>query len=298
MTNITDKQPIGFIGLGTMGEPIALNLRRAGHRLVVWNRSTEKCARVAAAGAVVAPDPAGVFATCTTVMTMLADGKAIDAVLGRGTRSFEERASGRTVVNMSTVEPAYSQALADDIRAAGGSFVEAPVSGSRSPAERGELVAMLAGIPEDVDRVVALLAPVCKETFRCGPVPGALRMKLAVNVFLITMVTGLAEAAHFASRQGLDTRCFSDILNAGPMSSAVSRVKTEKLCEDDMTKQAGITDVLKNSDLVMDAANVAGIDMPLMQVCRALYARTEDMGLGDHDMIAVIRAIENLAREM
>jgi 3-hydroxyisobutyrate dehydrogenase len=234
MANMIDQQPIGFIGLGTMGDPIALNLRKAGYLLVVWNRSAEKCARLAAAGAEVAPDPAGVFAACTTVITMLADGNAIDAVLARGTPFFELRMSGCTVLNMSTVEPAYSQALADDIRAAGGSFVEAPVSGSRSPAERGELVAMLAGLPEDIDRVVALLAPMCKGTFRCGPVPGALRMKLAINVFLITMVTGLAEAAHFASLQGLDMRCFSDILGAGPMSSAVSRVKTDKLCNDDM----------------------------------------------------------------
>lgn len=290
---MTDTNPVGFIGLGTMGEPMALNLRKAGMALVVWNRSPQKCARLAAAGARVVAEASGVFALCTTVMMMLADGAAIDAVLARGTDSFAERVRGRMVVNLSTVEPAYSQALADEMLAAGGRFVEAPVSGSRIPAETGELIAMLSGSPADIDAVRASLAPICRQCFECGPVPGALRMKLAVNVFLITMVTGLAEAVRFASAHGLDMRRFADILDAGPMSSAVSRVKANKLCNNDLTKQAGISDVLKNSELVMGAAGTARIALPLMQVCRALYARTEAMGFGEQDMVAVIRAIES-----
>jgi 3-hydroxyisobutyrate dehydrogenase len=107
------------------------------------------------------------------------------------------------------------------------------------------------------------------------------------------MVTGLAEAVQFASVHGLDIRRFADILDAGPMSSAVSRVKASKLCNNDLTKQAGISDVLKNSDLIMDAANTVAITLPLMQVCRALYAQTEAMGCGEQDMVAVIRAIES-----
>lgn len=290
---MTGANPTGFIGLGTMGEPMALNLRKAGVELVVWNRSPAKCARLAAAGATVASDAREVFALCSTVMMMLADGEAIDAVLARGTDSFADRVRGRRVVNLSTVEPAYSQALADDILAAGGAFVEAPVSGSRIPAETGELIAMLSGSAGDIDAVRESLAPVCRQCFECGPVPGALRMKLAVNVFLITMVTGLAEAVRFAAAHGLDLRRFADIVDAGPMSSAVSRVKASKLCNNDLTKQAGISDVLKNSELVMNAASAAAVTLPLMQVCRSLYARTEAMGLGDQDMVAVIRAIES-----
>ncbi|AJE98985.1 NAD(P)-dependent oxidoreductase [Pandoraea apista] len=290
---MTDTAPIGFIGLGTMGEPMALNLRKAGSPLVVWNRSPEKCERLAAAGAEVAADSNDVFSRCATVMMMLMDGEAIDAVLARGTQAFSTRVQGHVIVNLSTVEPAYSQALAEDIRAAGGRFVEAPVSGSRIPAEKGELVAMLSGAPEDVDAIGAQLAPMCRQHFACGPVPGALRMKLAVNTFLITMVTGLAEAARFASGHGLDMHRFAEILDAGPMCSAVSRVKVGKLRDNDLTKQASISDVLKNSDLVMNAAGLAGIAMPLMQVCRALYAKTESMGFGEQDMVAVVKAIEN-----
>ena len=93
--------------------------------------------------------------------------------------------------------------------------VEAPVSGSRTPAENGELVAMLAGDPDAVAEVRPLLAPMCRQTFLCGAVPGALHMKLAVNLYLITMVTGLAEAAHFAGQHGLDLERFVAVLDAG-----------------------------------------------------------------------------------
>ena len=100
--------------------------------------------------------------------------------------------------------------------AEGGRYVEAPVSGSRKPAEAGQLVAMLAGEPEDVASVRSLLAPMCRDAIACGPVPNALFMKLAVNLFMTAMVTGLAEAAHFAERHGLDLAQLVAVLDAGP----------------------------------------------------------------------------------
>lgn len=289
---MTTATSIGFIGLGTMGLPMALNLARAGTSLVVWNRSPERCESLAATSASVAATAADVFAQCETTFLMLADEAATDDVLCRGTPRFAERVGGRRIVAMSTVAPSYSQALASDIVAAGGRFVEAPVSGSRKPAEAGELVGMLAGTPEDLTDVRTLLAPVCKEFFDCGAVPGALHMKLAVNTFLITMVTGLAEAAHFAERLGLDIERLVAILDAGPMASSVSRTKAAKLAHRDFTRQAGISDVLKNSRLIVEAAREAGIASPQMDSCYALFSETEALGLGTDDMVAVIRAIE------
>jgi 3-hydroxyisobutyrate dehydrogenase len=284
--------PVGFIGLGTMGEPMARNLVRAGVPLVVWNRSVARAESLVQAGATIARDAADVFARCETVIVMLADGPAIDTVLGRGTPEFAARVEGCRLVAMGTVPPGYSEALGVDIRAAGGRYVEAPVSGSRKPAEAGQLVAMLAGEDADLAAVRPLLAPMCRECFDCGPVPAALRMKLAVNVLLITMVTGLAEAAHFAARHGLDMQRFMAILNAGPMASDVSRVKIAKLVQRDFARQAGISDVLKNSRLVVEAAREAALASPLMDACFALYGETEALGLGAEDMVAVVRAIE------
>lgn len=286
---------IGFIGLGTMGEPMALNLRRAGQPLMVWNRTPERTASLREAGAVVAADVGDVFEHCNTVLLMLENEGATDAVLGRGTEAFTRRVDGHCVVSMGTTSADYSFHLAQDIATAGGCFVEAPVSGSRKPAEAGQLVGMLAGPPEEIERLRPLLAPICKQLFDCGPVPAALQMKLAVNTFLITMVTGLAEAAHFAARHGLDMGSFADILNAGPMASDVSRVKIDKLRSRDFSRQAGISDVLKNSRLVVEAAKAAGTAHPLMEICLGLYESTEVMGYHEQDMITVIRAFESEA---
>lgn len=139
----------------------------------------------------------------------------------------------RVIVNTSTVLPSYSKKLEADIRAAGGRYVEAPVSGLRKPTEAGQLIAMLSGDAADVASVRHLFKPMCRDTFVCGEVPGALMMKLAVNLFLITMVTGLVEAAHFAQRLGLDLARFVSILDAGPMASDVSRIKAAKLLQRD-----------------------------------------------------------------
>jgi len=283
---------VGFLGLGVMGRPMALNLARAGHALAVWNRSPAASEPLRAAGAVVAADPAEVFRLAPVVVLMLADGAAIDAVLGRGTPAFAARVAGRTVVHMGTTSPEYSQGLEADIRAAGGGYVEAPVSGSRGPAEAGELVAMLAGEPSAVAAVRPLLRPLCREAFDCGPVPNALLMKLAVNLHLITMVTGLSEAFHFAERNGLDLERFAAVLDAGPMASSVSRAKTPKLATGDFAVQAGVVDVLKNNRLIAEAARAAGLASPLLDVCHALYRETAALGHGGADMVAVLRAIE------
>jgi 3-hydroxyisobutyrate dehydrogenase len=283
---------IGFIGIGVMGQPMALNLARAGTSLVVWNRSADKCEVLRAAGAKVAATPAEVFRQARIVILMLNNSDSMDSVLGRGTRDFALSVGRRTIVHMGTTTPEYSHGLEADIRAAGGSYVEAPVSGSRKPAESGQLVAMLAGEPTAVEEVRPLLKPMCHETVLCGQVPSALYMKLAVNVFLITMVTGLAEAAHFAARHGLDMQQFLAVLNAGPMASSVSRGKAQKLVNRDFDVQTSIVDVLKNNKLVTDAARASKLASPLMDVCHALFSETVGLGHGQLDMAAVVRAIE------
>lgn len=284
---------LGFIGLGNMGSAMALNLARAGMELVVWNRSPDKMAVLAASGGTViaAASASEVFEAAPTVILMLANGAAIDSVLARGTPAFAQRVRGRTIVHMGTTSPEYSQALETDIVAAGGAYVEAPVSGSRVPAEQGKLVGMMAGDPEAVAKVRPLLKPVCAETFVCGRVPQALRMKLSVNLFLVTMVTGLAEATNFARQNGVDLAVFRDIVDAGPMASKVSTIKLAKMVDQDYSVQAAISDVLMNTHLIHDAARSSGIDSPLLDQCRTLFARTEQLGHGKADMAAVILAL-------
>lgn len=284
---------IGFIGLGAMGEPMALNLVRAGTRLVVWNRSAGKCEPLAKAGAIVAESSRAVLEQCATTILMLVDERAIDSVLGRNGPGFEASVRGRTLINMATTAPRYSRELEQSILAADGRYVEAPVSGSRKPAELGQLVGMLAGHARDVEHARNVLAPMCRRLIACGGVPNALQMKLAVNLFLTATVTGLAEAIHFASHHGLDLSTFADVLDASPLASDVSRVKMKKMIARDFSVQASIANVLTNVGLIAQAARSKGVASPILDACHALFAETNECGFAADDMAAVIRAIEN-----
>jgi 3-hydroxyisobutyrate dehydrogenase len=226
------------------------------------------------------------------VFLMLEGGAAIDAVLDRGGDAFVPRVKDHVVVQMGTTSADYSRGLAADVGAVGGDYVEAPVSGSRQPAEEGQLVAMLAGEPAAVNRVRPLLGPMCRQAVGCGPVPNALLTKLSVNLYLITMVTGLAEALHFADRHGLAPAQVVAVLDAGPMASRVSRTKAAMLLTRDFTVQASITNVLENNRLIAEAARASNLASPLLDVCHALFAETLALGHGGLDMAAVVRALE------
>lgn len=284
------QRAVGFIGLGIMGVPMATNLVRAGFDVVVWARRRDAVDELVGVGARAADDVDAVFAATETVVLMLRDEPAVDSVLKRGTAAFQDLVADHTIMQMGTFATTFSERLEADVRDAGGRYVEAPVSGSRGPAVDGSLVGMLAGSADAVDHVGEVIAAMCAQTFRCGDVPAALTMKLAVNTFLITMVTGLAETFHFATRSGVDVGVLRDVLDAGPMASAVSRGKAAKFVSGDYSPQAAIEDVLKNAVLAEGAAERVGASHPLISASRRVFQSASDAGLGALDMIGVTEA--------
>ncbi len=278
---------IGFVGTGTMGEPIARRLLAAGMKLSVWNRTPGKCAHLRALGTRVAESLPQLFQDCEVILLMLLDAAAMDATLGALTCDDDRALSGRTLINLGTTSAADSAALAARVQRAGGRYVEAPVSGSRVQAEQGRLVAMLAGDADAVDLAASLLSPALARSFRCGKVPAAMQLKLAVNHFLIVMVAGLAEAVDGARAMGIDLTLLREVIDAGPMASDVSRIKLEKLVNADFSAQAAIHDVRTIAELVAEQAQGAGSQPGLMQHCVELYRRADESGHSDLDMVAV-----------
>jgi 3-hydroxyisobutyrate dehydrogenase len=270
---------------------MAANLLRHRGQLTVWNRSPEAADRLRTLGAQVAVSPTALLEECDTVVLMLAHRRAVDEVLGCDGDQVHAPVAGRTVVSTGTISPADSASLGRLLSRHGATYVEAPVSGSRVPAERGALVGMLAGDDEAIDRVEPLLASLCAKVFRCGAVPRALTTKLAVNVFLIDLVTGLTEATRFAEERGVDLAVFRSVLDAGPMASEVSRVKLAKLVEDDFSPQATIRDVRYNSDLILDEARAAGLDLPLLEAAQRLLTVAGRLGHDGADMVATLHAL-------
>jgi 3-hydroxyisobutyrate dehydrogenase len=240
----------------------------------------------------VARNVEAVFADSRVVFLMLADGGALDVVLKRGTPEFAKLVSAHVIVSMGSNAPEYSRALAQDIQQAGGRYVEAPVSGSRTPAEAGQLVCLLAGEAETVEKIRPLLTPMCKETVICGGVGNALLLKLAVNLYLNTMLVGLAEAMHFVDRNTLDLRAFEAIVNAGPMACDVVRVKIPKLARRDFSVQAATADAFNSTRLIAEVARATGIATPLLDLTSQLYSESVGLGNGRLDMVSVLMAIE------
>ncbi len=285
---------IGFVGLGVMGQPMALNLQRSGVPLTVWNRTPARCAPLVAAGAAQAASLDALFASSQTIILMLANERSTDLVLDRAGDKFLPRVSGKRIIAMGTNSPAWSERLASDLLAANAEYIEAPVSGSRQPALEGRLVVMVAGATQAARSAAAdLISPMCRQTFNAGLVPTALRLKISVNLYLITMVTGLAEAASLARKLGVDWSLLRSVLDAGPMASDVSRAKLEKLVNDDFSVQASIADVLMNCRLVADAAQEAGIAAPLLTRSMRFFDQALREGGADRDMIGVISAMES-----
>ncbi len=271
---------------------MALNLVRAGTPVVAWNRTPGKAPTFESEGGRVVDSVEEVFERADKVLLMLVDSEAVDAVLGRGSPAFAKLVAGHTIINMGTMAPGYSRGLEADLVAAGGHYVEAPVSGSRKPAEAGQLVAMLAGHPDSVAAVRPLLSPMCRESVVCGPVPNALSMKLASNLFLTIMLAGLAEAVNYARRQGVDLDQFVTLLGASPLSSDVLKMKAPKFVARDFTVQASMANVLESLRLITEAAGETETALPVLDTCHALYREASDLGLRDADVSAVLSAIE------
>ena len=289
-------QTVGFIGVGTMGEPMARNLLRAGIPLVVWNRSPAKARTLEVEGAAVATEVPDVFARAHTVMAMLATADVLDTVLGRGTATFAPLMRGHTLVQLGITSPNYSHELDVEIQAVGGRYVEAPVVGSSKPAELGTLVALLGGHIADVDLVGPLLRPMCRETVFCGAVPQAMATKLANNLLIGTMLASLAEAANYAHAKGVDLETLMSLFGHGPMGSDLLRMKAPKLLTRDFSAQASLASLLNVSGLIAGSARDSGIATPMLDTSHELFKEAATLGSLDDDVMAVIRTFEQRTR--
>ncbi|KAL7947639.1 putative NAD binding NADP oxidoreductase coenzyme F420-dependent [Trichoderma barbatum] len=278
---------VGFLGLGVMGTPMALNLCRR-FPTTVWNRTTSKCAALVQAGARFGQTPAKVIEQSDVIFTMMFDGPAIRSVIDD---DFRKALQGKTIINTSSVSVEFSRSLAQEVHEAGGKFIEMPVSGSKVPAETGNLVGMMAGDQTECERIRPFVEPITSAAVYCGPIGAGLKTKYAVNIFLITVTAGLAESMNLARAQGLNLEAFSSVLDAGPLASAYSRMKLAKMAKADWSAQAAVKDCYNSTELIRTAANTAEAKTPLIQVCNSLYRQAIDSGLEDEDMIAVYRVL-------
>lgn len=284
-------QRVGFIGLGDMGVPMAARLAEAGLNPLLWSRRPESADPVVAKGGQRAASVDDLFDACDRIVLMLANGEAMDEVLGRGSPELARRVSGVTLIHMGTTPPGYSEALAADVIEAGGQYAEVPVSGSTGPAATGDLVAMAAGSAAALAAAKEIVAQMCRAIVPCGEVPKALQMKLAVNTYLGGLVTGLFESFNLARTAELDLPTFAKVLEAGPMSCDLMRMKLPKLLNEDYAPQGSIRQACNNMKMIVDEGARMGAPMPTSQVMLDLANAAARAGWQDEDMIAMTKVL-------
>jgi 3-hydroxyisobutyrate dehydrogenase-like beta-hydroxyacid dehydrogenase len=289
--SLTARLPkVGFIGLGRMGAPMAANVAAAGYPLILWNRSSEKAVALAQrVSATVAATLADVASQCDVVITMLADGAALEEIYF-GDPEFVRGLAGGLAVDMSTIGPAYAKAISERLSRADVRFVEAPVSGSTPAAEAGTLT-ILAGAEEaDFDAVRALLEAIGDPVLHLGGVGAASLMKLAINSLIYGINQCLAEALVLAERGGVDAALAYDaILESAAAAPVVSYRQAAFLDPDGTPVSFALNLEEKDLRLTLDLAEELGSPMPQTNLNRAVVADAIAAGFGDRDIAAVVQ---------
>jgi 3-hydroxyisobutyrate dehydrogenase-like beta-hydroxyacid dehydrogenase len=285
-------QNIGFIGLGIMGTPMAKNLVKAGFRLTVWNRTAEKCTPLTEMGATQVASPRQVVETADITIAMLADPAAAEAVCRGEEGVVAGIRPGKGYVDMSTVAPETSQAVAIAVREAGGQFLEAPVSGSKKPAEDGTLVILAAGDRPLFDQAHPALEAMGKKILYLGEVGQGARMKLVVNMVMGGMMTMLCEGLTLGARSGLEAADILDVLDAGAMSNPMFRLKGPQIVQGTFPPAFPLKHMQKDLRLALNLGNQLGQALHTTASANELFKTALGMGLGDSDFAAVSRAID------
>ena len=284
---------ISVVGLGVMGVPIAENLLKAGIDLSVFNRSKQKYIPFEGRSRIAASTQEAIDNSDAALLVVPGE-KEISQVLGFKDGIIQAQVAGKIIVNHATISPEYSERLAKAIIDAGGKYVEALISGSRKPAEKGELVVLAAGDEEDIHMLQPVFSAIGKETIYCGAPPSAMRMKLANNLLLIAMLEALVESFHFAKNIGLDVKQFMDLVLAGQMSNNILSVKAPKLLEGDFSQQAPIKHVAKDIQLICQEARRIGVQVPVSEVNESLFVKANENGLSEDDVIGVLKILETM----
>jgi 3-hydroxyisobutyrate dehydrogenase len=277
---------VAFLGTGIMGAPMARNVRAAGHEVSAWNRSPEKAEPLARDGVTVAGSVAEAVAGAAVVVTMLADAAAVEAVVEQALGALD----GAVLVQMSTIGLDATERLARRADEAGIAFVDAPVSGTKQPAEQGQLLVLASG-PEDVrERVDPVFDAVGSRTVWLGAAGTGQRLKLVLNTWLLGMTEALAEAIALAEALGLDARTFLETIDGAPVGAPYAQLKGPMMIEGEFPPAFPLALATKDAGLALEAAEGAGLRLAALAAVRDQMQRAVDAGHGDQDMAATIHA--------
>lgn len=284
------KTRVGFIGLGILGYPMTKNLLNAGFNVTVWNRSADKCEKIAAEhgdAVTVATTPKELVEKSDIIVSVLVDGSTFDAVASGDDGLLNGMGPGKGFVDVSTVEAETSFRICQEITSRGASYLAAPVSGSKGPAETGTLIFMTAGDENLYNAALPLLDVMGKLTVFLGDIQNAANMKIVVNMIMGTMMESFAEGIKLAESSGLNTDDLLSVLNNGAMANPMFALKGPSMLKNEYPTAFPLKHQLKDMRFATELAKEKGMDVPAAAAATATFEKALEMGYGDEDFSAV-----------
>lgn len=283
---------MGLIGLGNMGTAIAERLLDGGYELLVSNRTPGKAAALEARGAVVAETAADLAAQVDVVLTSLANDEALEAVAAEVVAAARR---GTVLVDMSTVSPAVSARVAALAEAASVAYLRAPVSGNPTVVRAGNLSLIVSGPPETFERVEPVLRAIGPTVHYVGNGEQARVVKLAINLMVAGLAQLMSEALVLGEAAGVSREDLLEVMATSAAGAPFVKYKTEPLLRDDFSATFTTALMEKDIDLILDAAEEAGVELPMASEMKGLLRAAIEAGYADQDFMALFLHLRSLS---
>lgn len=290
--SLSGRHTVGFIGLGLMGRPMAMNLHAAGAEVVIHNRSRAVVDALAAEGLAPAHSPREVAERASVVIVMAPDTPAVERIVGAGDGIANGIAAGGLVIDMGTTAVEATRALAETIEDRGAHYVDAPVSGGEIGAKAGTLTIMAGGSEAAVARAMPYFRVMGASTTHVGEV-GAGQIAKAANQVIVGLTIGaVAEALALAKRAGADPAKVREALGGGFAASRILEVHGQRMIDGAFTPGGKATTQRKDLQQALDLAASIGLELPATALTRDLYDRLIAAGGGDLDHSGLYTVID------
>ena len=287
---MSENATVAVLGTGIVGAAMARNLLAAGMEVRIWNRTREKADPLARDGAAVATSPAEATEGAEFMITMLSDSAAVEDVVGEG--ALSALGEGGVWIQTSTVGIEGTTRLAEMASQHGVAYVDAPVLGTRQPAEQGQLIVLASG-PEVVrERCAPLFDAIGSKTLWLGEAGAGTRLKLVVNNWIVGLVGVLAETVAFARGIGVEPERFLETIEGGPLGLPYARIKGNMMIENEFPTSFSLALARKDAGLVLEAADAQGLRLAITEAVAARFDEALEAGHGDEDLAAVYRVAE------
>ena len=288
--------PVGLIGLGIMGMPMARNLLKAGYSVVAYNRTASKAQELAEEdGATAVGTPREVAEACSTVITMVTDSPDVEAVvLGEG-GAIEGIQRDAVLIDMSTISPSVTRTIAGRLKEKGAHMLDAPVSGGSWGAIEGTLSIMVGGDKAVFDRCMPVFEAMGRNIVLAGPNGTGQTTKLVNQILVVGTMNAVAEAMVFAAKSGADLETTIEAVKGGAAGSWQLQNLGPRLIKGDFAPGFMVKLQQKDLRLILEAAREMNLPLPVTSLVHQLFASLEAAGMGDEGTQALVKAHERLA---